>query len=361
MMTAVELAKGLRLRANIWHTRNIVKKYIEKVPMDWDGLEAFLAECLKNNISLKDELENYLSQELHNNYKVISLYRLSKEATLCFFNFYGRLSVKSNVRNPAVLTGAKLDLLPQRHVVTDLYQDEVKTRISLTRMREFKVRSKIDQSKLKGATKDFFGEYDELYGVSIYKWQAFDSFVFHHNTGLLEIRSDYTRAENGYQNLTQINSSIAEVVGWLVFESAQKKTTVKLDGALNLFPAIPYFTHTKDGKISKLNFSTPQGSIKHDTMCKGEDLRSEVFYAEGKKAVGNNIKPFDISVVWTNKNILQQVNEIELTVPSSFAIASSDQPVHTYAIIKNCPTDDDAEMLIGKLLGALPDDKAADS
>lgn len=303
------------------------------------------------------ELEEYLQEEIEHNYKIVSFYKLDQASIVNFAAFYNSLKVDSLLRYPLVMNSTMLPVLPQRQVVVHVYQSTDFTRIVLTRRREFALRKKIDRTKLAEDAQAALTIYDEVYGVAVYNWQNYDTITLHHKSNILEVRADYTRAENSYQNSTQIDTSLGETVGWLTYESALNKTPVKSGSPINLFPAISHFTHKDDGYISKLHFRTPQGSVKQDTMKRGEDLRKEVFHSAGMSATGNAITPFDISIIWHVENKFGTGQEVELTIPSSLAIASSGSDAQqSYAILKYCSTESDARLLVDKLLGALPDD-----
>ncbi|MBC3337502.1 hypothetical protein HU732_14455 [Pseudomonas proteolytica] len=352
-MDSRSLASSLKTRANIYHTRKIVQEHTDKVARDWDGLEIQIADEAKKNAKLAASLSEYLQSELENNYKIIALYKLTAKSKKSFLDLYSSVNSKVRKDYPTVLEGTKLAALSQLLTVASCSQTADFTRIVLTRRRTFTLRQKIDKKKLGNVAEKALTVYDDVFGVADYHWQTFDVISLNHVTGVLEFRADYTRAANSYQNAKQIDLSLAEALGWVVFNCAQMKKPFDSSGAINLFPAIAHFAFNDDGHISKLHFMTPQGSIKQDTMKKGEDLRNEVFHKKGLEAVGGMITPFDISVIWHVTNRFGPGQEIELTIPSSLSAASMGNSANqTYAILRYCSTPDDTKLLVDKLLEA---------
>ena len=359
-MDSRKLAYSLKVRANIFHTRAIVAEHAEKPPRDWEGLELKIAEETKTNTELNVKLSNYLKSELENNYKIISLYQLSPAQAKAFTSLFASLSSQKKVAYPAVQSGEQLAKLSQNFELAHLETNTNNSTIVLTRRRTFTLRKKIDRASLGTDAQTLFDTFDDVYGVADYHWQTFDIIRLDHTTNQLELRADYTRSENSYQNNKQIDRSLGELIGWIIYGCSKLKITFGMTTATNLFPAISHFTFSDDGLISKLNFMTPQGSVKQDTMKKGEDLRSELFYKKGLEAVDGKITPFDISVIWHNHNSFGPGQEIELTIPSRLAVASTgDSAIQTYAILRYCSTDEDTRLLVGKLNGAVKDESKA--
>ncbi|AVB13412.1 MULTISPECIES: hypothetical protein [Pseudomonas] len=353
-MDSHNLGYALKIRANIYNTRSIVNEHVEKPPRDWDGLEVLISEETKDNQELKEALSSYLKSELENNYKILSLYHLSTKSADSFRKLSASVTKKITYPYPAILSGAKLAGLSQLHFVVSSESTQEYTRIVLSRRRTFTLRKKIDKADLSGLPAHTLDIYDDVYGVSNYHWQTFDVITLNNKTNILEIRADYTRAENSYQNGKQIELSLGETLGWIVFNCSSLGLNFSPDAAMNLFPAIQYFTFNAEGYISKLNFMTPQGSIKQDTMKRGEDLRSEQFYANGLQAVAGAITPFDISVIWHIPNRFSTGQEVELTLPSTISVATAgSRAALTYAILRFCSTEEETRLLIDKLLEAL--------
>lgn len=353
-MDSRKLAYSLKMRANIFHTRAIVAKYSQKPPRDWEGLELKIAEDAKKDDDLNGELSSYLKSELENNYKIVSLYQLTTTQAKSFKMLFSTLGPQKKIAYPLVQSGSQLVGLSQRFALAHTESNATHSTIVLTRRRTFTLRKKIDKASLGKAGQAIFSTFDEVFGVADYHWQTFDVIRLNHKTNQLELRADYTRSESSYQNSKQIDRSIGELLGWIIHSCGQLKITFGQTTPINLFPAISHFTFAADGLISKLNFMTPQGSVKQDTMKRGEDLRSELFYKNGLAAVGGNIVPFDISVIWHNVNIFGAGQEVELTIPSRLAVASTgSSAIQTYAILRFCSTDEDTRLLIDKLNGAV--------
>lgn len=357
MISSVDLANSLKVRANIYKARNIVAAHVEgKIPRDWDGLEVLIKDQAKPSTDLHTALVEYLGEEIESNYKAVAIYRVTPESATNFIEFAASLSHPPIITYPAILSAAFLPKLSTEPVVASFLDDTEIVRLVMTRRRRFTLRKQIDASKLEKSAREALTIYDEIYGVSVYDWQIYDVITLYRSSNIIEIRADFTRAENAYQNSTQIDRSLSEAAGWLTYYSAIAKRPVNLGTAINLFPAIKHFTYENDGSISKLNFRTPQGSVKQDTMKRGEDLRTEVFYSAGFRAINGDITPFDISIIWHVENRLGKAEGVELTIPSTLAIASSgDGAYQGYAIIKYCGLESDARFLVAKLLGALPD------
>jgi len=247
--------------------------------------------------------------------------------------------------------------MSKQHELVSVTITEQFSRFVLSRRREFSLRKKIDRSALLKGAQEELTIYDEIYGVALFNWQNFDVITLHHDTKLLEIRTDLTRGENSYQNSSQIDLALTETRGWLGLKFAEMRISTSIGSSINLFPAINYFTKTDDGLISKLSFVTPQGSVKQDTMKRGEDLRLENFYEGGLKAIGGNITPYDLSIIWHVENHFGPHQMVELNIPSTLAMATSGSAAsQPYAILRYCSTESDAHLLVSKLLGALPHD-----
>lgn len=354
-MNSKTLARSLKLRTNIYHTRNIVSKYVKKPPRDWDGLEITIENECRTNTDLLNDLKEYLIEEIENNDKVVSLFRPEPDQAEIFKSLILTLEKEKSYTYPDVLTGSQLSSLSNTHVIAFVGLTGTKHKVVLTRKRTFTLRKVLDKNSMSSDVQKELIGYDEVFGVADYNWQTFDVIIYDQKTGILEVRADCTRSETSQQNSKQIGRSLGEASGWAGFASATyfKKTFIH-GGPLNLFGAIAHFTFEKDGLISKLHFMTPQGSVKQDTMKKGEDLRSEVFHAKGMEAVGDNIVPYDISVIWHHTNRFGAGQQVELTIPSTLAVALlQSTATQTYAIIRYCSTTEDADLLIDKLLGAL--------
>lgn len=353
-MDSRKLAYSLKMRANIFHTRAIVAEHSEKPPRDWEGLELKIAEDAKNDADLKSDLTSYLKSELENNYKIVSLHQLSVAQAKSFKALFSTLSSQKKAPYPVIQAGPQLVSLSQNFALAHHETNSIHSTIVLTRRRTFTLRKKIDKATLGKYGQGILSSFDDVYGVADYHWQTFDVIRLNHQTNQLELRADYTRSESSYQNIKQIDRSLGELLGWITYGCAQLKISFGQTTPVNLFPAISHFTFANDGLISKLNFMTPQGSVKQDTMKRGEDLRSELFYKKGLEAVGGNIVPFDISVIWHNTNSFGSGQEIELNIPSRLAVASAgSSAVQTYAILRYCSTDEDTRLLIDKLNGAV--------
>jgi hypothetical protein len=353
-MDSRSLASSLKTRANIYNTRKVIQESVDKVSRDWEGLEVQVATDAKTDKKLFASLSSYLQSELENNYKIISLYRLDAKSQKSFSDLCVKFKTKARKDYPRVLGGSVLAGLNQYLEVASVSISALTTQIVLTRRRTFTLRQKIDKKALGNVAEKALTVYDDVFGVADYHWQTFDVIELDHSSGILEVRADYTRAANSYQNSKQIENSLIDALGWVVFNCAQAKLSFQSGSPINLFPAITYFAFTNDGLISKLNFMTPQGSIKQDTMKMGEDLRSEVFYKNGLVAVGGLITPFDISVIWHNTNRFGSAQEVELTIPSSLSAASMGTSANqVYAILRYCSTPEDTRLLVNKLIEAV--------
>lgn len=202
--------------------------------------------------------------------------------------------------------------------------------------------------------------FNEIYGVASYNCQLFDSIVYHRASRILEVRADIVRGDNFQPSSAFIDEAILELVGWLRFQFSQFGVQVDLDHPINLFPSIEFFNRENDGLIGRLNFATAQGSIKRQTMKKGEDLRLEIYHQKGMEAIDHKITPFELSIFWERENSLGLNVQAEITIPSSYRVAVTSRSQY-YAIISSCPTEEDSEFLLGKLLRAISHDHQANA
>ncbi|MFD1791490.1 hypothetical protein ACFSE0_07545 [Ochrobactrum teleogrylli] len=175
-----------------------------------------------------------------------------------------------------------------------------------------------------------FSKFDEIVGLKIKRFHAFDVVWIPNDSNLIDIRIDFPNGAQLDQTLAALKNTI-DCFNKLIGEDV-------LSQEINLFPLIErmYFA-PKEGHVVELGFGTSTASLKHEKMRrKGLCLRQETYHKGGSDALKTKIEPHRISIVWRRAIDDKTFSTPELSLNSNSRAAGSENPVLSSAVITKC-------------------------
>lgn len=184
-----------------------------------------------------------------------------------------------------------------------------------------------------------FNRFDEIVGMKIRRFHAFDIVWVPNEGNLIDVRIDYPTGAH----LDQVLAALKDIINKL--KDVFGKHILVSD--VNLFPLIDsmYFD-PKEGHVVELGFGTTTASLKHEKMRRGGlCLRKEAYHKGGSDALGTPIEPHRISIVWRRPISDKAFSTPELSLNSNSFAAGSDDPTLKTVLIQKCMGEDDYQFV----------------
>lgn len=210
--------------------------------------------------------------------------------------------------------------------------------------RAFREREQFDAGEIGDETRKEFGEFQELIIVRAGWTQAYDRLVFRPAKNRFEIHIDMCCPMNS-DELNQLHLSYINKL-----EASMRKAIGRklpwMHTAINMFPCIEKLYNANDGLVLSLGHATGTKSIKEERM-RGQqlDLREELFHKHGIKAI-HDTDAFSIKKGWP---VSRGRHVPSVFIPGHFYKAGSTGSIVRHAIIENCATIEDFDMVLANL------------
>jgi len=210
--------------------------------------------------------------------------------------------------------------------------------------RAFRHREQIAAEHVGAQTREEFGDFQELIVVRAGFTQAFDRLVFRRDAGRFEIHLDLCCPLNTEELQKMHESYIKRIKP--IMERALGRNLPWLYSPVNLFPFIESLYNLEDGRVLNLGHSTGTKSIKEERM-RGQslDLRREMFHQHGIRAI-RGTDAFSIKKGWDSK---VGRHTPSISIPGHFSKAGVAGAVVRHAIVENCASMEDFDMVLSKL------------
>jgi hypothetical protein len=176
-------------------------------------------------------------------------------------------------------------------------------------------------------------------------FQVFDVLTVRPKLGRIEILIDYP------DRIRPPESTDARCLGLLgrTMDLAPRlKAVYEANKPLNLLACINNLYQAKtEGRVTRLLFRSPTGSVKKESMTSTKDLRTETFHAAGVAAVGT-ITPYDVMVTWDN--LINVKGTVAVRVGTTIAGLSSEETYVKTARITGARSDAAVIAVVNKLV-----------
>lgn len=195
-------------------------------------------------------------------------------------------------------------------------------------------------------TKDY-GDFDEIYGVRKRAVQLFDVVCVDEESSMLEFRMDgldVQRAKDIERRLQYLEEKIFKS-----FDDVYDLDDL-FSGPINLFPTIQKLYLSPDGRIAELGHTTISAGVHNGKMrTKQLDFRDDRYHVGGVATVAE-LNPHMLSKCWDSPS---GHSCVQLVVPGTVALTSSENPTIDTAHILSCASDLDYDFVMDKLLESL--------
>ncbi len=174
-------------------------------------------------------------------------------------------------------------------------------------------------------------EYDEFVLVKRRYVQTYEVISVDRKSDAVEVRVD---VHPGVDTAHSLNALLGRLNSCL---AAMSPPVTALAKPVNWFKAIKgMYDAPAEGVVVELGFTTDTGSAKHEKMRKDRDLRTELFHAGGKAALGGVLFPFRLAVRWPAPG-RRAPNEVLL--PGSIRQVGAASQHLGYLIVSGCGND----------------------
>lgn len=211
--------------------------------------------------------------------------------------------------------------------------------------RAFKEREPVVFTDMAANVRDALSGYDELIGVRSGYTQGFDRIIVRPQAGYLELHIDLCCPLNTDELVQYCGTYISRFKDAIRPLSGDSLSW--LGDAKNLFPRIAALYNAQDGRVLSLGHATGTKSIKEERMRGRDlDLREELFHKHGIEAI-QDTDAYSIKKGWPSPT--------GSCVPSAeihghFSRAGAAHAAVQHAIIENCATPSDFDLVRSKLL-----------
>jgi len=209
--------------------------------------------------------------------------------------------------------------------------------------RAYREREQYDASDLDD-TFEILGRFEEIIVVRAGWTQAFDRWVLRPRSKRVELHVDLCCPLNA-DELETLQAKHVDLMKARV-KKATGLTLDWLNKPRNLFPYIRKLYNAKDGLVLALGHATGTKSIKEERM-RGQrlDLRDELFHKHGIKAI-KGTEAYSIKKGWP---VSSGKNVPSVYIPGHFSNAGAPNAAVRRAVIENCASLSDFELVIKKL------------
>lgn len=210
--------------------------------------------------------------------------------------------------------------------------------------RAFRHREQFDAQDVGEHTREEFGDFQELIVVRAGFTQAYDRLVFRRDAGRFEIHLDLCCPTSNEELQKAHESYIGRIKP--IMERTLGRELSWLYRPLNLFPCIENLYNVADGRVLSLGHATGTKSIKEERMRgQGLDLRRELFHQQGIRAI-RGTDAFSIKKGWDSQ-VGKHTPSIH--IPGHFSKAGVAGAAVRHAIVENCASVADFDMVLSKL------------
>ena len=354
-----KLIDSLRNRFT-WTNINIIFPRLNlKKSTSWGHTAAMLKAAIDRNdvavIQGLDELFSYYREAVLVGNKAIQIYPQKKSKIDEILDHASDMATDKGVLSdefPFYIPESRFQEIQDDHLsLVKVYTSESGAILVYGSKKVATTREKIFHSEIPDGAKDFFSEYDTIYGDKRMPWIYWDVVFVNHAKGQIEFRLDLGKGlvrndvEKGLKMLRRaFLNTCSSTLGHEVY----------LGDPANFFPLIKklYFSHD-EGKVVELGFVTVTNSSKFEKMRRtGQDLRKELFHQGGMEKVDNRITPFKIAIVWPDsRESIGAVNLLELRIDGAFRRNLKKEEPLSIAEIQNCLSQGDLDFVMEKIEG----------
>ncbi|OYR13025.1 hypothetical protein CEV31_3524 [Brucella thiophenivorans] len=301
--------------------------------MGWDRTLEQISDTKADYSQQTDILTEALREHILCGEKASTFFSLDKEAAVRLRRAVTGLSVEKNsfqTAYPFVLSEDELSKQPLGAQLTAIEAFENGTAIVFCSPRILTSREALNEKDFPNEAAQLFSKFDEIVGLKIRRFHAFDIVWIPNDSDLIDIRIDFPNGAQIDQTLAALKNTIK------CFNALMGEETLSQE--VNLFPLIDrmYFA-ANEGHVVELGFGTSTASLKHEKMRrKGLCLRQETYHKGGSNALKTKIEPHRISIVWRRIIDAETFSTPELSLNSNSRASGSENPVLSTAFVHKC-------------------------
>ncbi|MGY2339241.1 hypothetical protein ACW9HW_08350 [Pseudomonas sp. SDO5532_S415] len=353
-MSAIDYADGLNERKISFALfRNALHQNDLAASLGWERTIDKLAECLKSDKTsgkYAQGLEEVYIDLTNNGNKLVKLYRLldSYAEVVGFFkkNIVEQETIYDE-RFPLPLEHDDLVNAPLEINCVDFYEADSRVWFVFCSKQYVVEKEVLPNGSLTDLIVEDYGVFDEIYGVRKRAVQLFDIVCVDEESSMLEFRMDgldVQRAKDIERRLQFLEGKIFKS-----FEDVYDLDDL-FCGPVNLFPAIQKLYLSPDGRIAELGHTTISAGVHNGKMrTKQLDFRDDRYHVGGVATVAE-LNPHMLSKCWDSPS---GYGYVQLVVPGTVALTSSENPTIDTAHILSCASDLDYDFVMDKLLESL--------
>lgn len=192
------------------------------------------------------------------------------------------------------------------------------------------IRESLDLQVVALSAPEIFSSYDDIVGVKLVRWQAFDVVWVPSEGEMVDVRIDFPRGMT-QEAAAVANRHLVEGLGAIVGQDC-------LGDYINLFPLIErIYNDASEGRVVELGFGTTTASVKHERMRRRHlNLRGEDYHVAGKAGLKTPIEAFRLAVEWDIQENGTIAAQPEALFNGSARLTMTANPVLPDVIIRKC-------------------------
>ncbi len=246
---------------------------------------------------------------------------------------------------PYILDEATLEGLPLGHPeIVSIERFSSGTAVVFGSVRAIRTRTTVDPDSFPEGSIDFLARFDEVIGLKLIRYQAFDLVWLSNIDSVIDLRIDCPKG-------THVDIGRAAQISTI--EAFSRHVDFNPFGTpANVFPLLSRMYEAKDeGRVVELAFGTTTRSIKHERMrLSGECLRAELYHIGGKANLRSPVRPFKLSLSYQ----FEIGNEIdscpELNLHATSLVGENPDPQLFDAVIRKAVGLNDYDYVRKRLL-----------
>tara|TARA_R110002033_G_scaffold12968_1_gene38966 strand:+ start:382 stop:1434 length:1053 start_codon:yes stop_codon:yes gene_type:complete len=205
-------------------------------------------------------------------------------------------------------------------------------------------REKIAEEYMSDKLIEDYGAFDEIVGVRRRPIQVFDLVLVDAISKKIQFRMggmERQKIDDIKKRLDVLTKKINKLI------DPDADNDLSLLQAVNFYPKIIQLYEEKDGRIKEIGHSTTTSGIHNGrTRSKKDDVRNDVFFEHGVKAI-SSIKAHTLVKCWDSPT---GHGVISIDIPGTLGLTSEKKPYIDISCMLDCACEDDYAFLLNKLL-----------
>ena len=345
-----ELLEDLKIRMSLPELRAILKEEDLPKAIGWKQLAEKISESTPDIVIKAARILGTLQGDTRvAGTRQAYIYQLPKEEIRSFRSEFNAAEVSPNAYSTAFPKTLRETQLKKQdaeyHLAAKIEKTNGDVSLVFCSKRSQEERLTYQMREVGEAVQLAFDGYDHFIAIRTFDYQIFDVINLRPSLERVEILIDQP------QLIRSPNTADSRMLGVLGFASNSLPCLIPLyeaNAPMNLYACISGLYHSKtQGRVSRLSCRLPTGPVVKESMNTSDDMRNETFHSAGVTAV-DQIKPFDITVVWDS--MINVSGRVEVQVGTGVLSLGTENPLVTSARLNSIRSDNGIIAAINKLV-----------